>query len=263
MSLWTSIKNLFGNLGPRNNSDHDGETHADGPPKGRSTHGLFFSRLAKISLKRHSEENKATDSVTSHTGPSPSYQRSGESSSTPTFASTSSSITPPPSDSSSSRESSFSESSYQGSETTAEYEERTAKQHALFKDPDPATRAQRRKALYRLPREKICYAARWLSTHPEDLWDTPEEQEANFSRMRADGRVKRAEWEDRHGLEDLLEDRPEEYKRLRKRAKVVGWYAALQESVFREEWCAEGGMFGEKGSGGPLPEEVGPMGETM
>jgi hypothetical protein len=80
--------------------------------------------------------------------------------------------------------------------------------------------------------------------------------------MRADGRVKRAEWEDRHGLEDLLEDRPEEYKRLRKRAKVVGWYAALQESVFREGWCAEGGMFGEKG-GGPLPEEVGPMGETM
>ena len=137
-----------------------------------------------------------------------------------------------------------------------------AKHRALFRDPNPATRAQRCKALYRLPGEKLWHAAKWLHTHPEDLWDTAEEQEANFSRMRADGRVKRAELEDRHGLVELREDRPEEYKRLRKRAEEVGWYAALQESVFRKDWCAEGGMFGEKGSGGPPPEEVGPMGET-
>lgn len=113
------------------------------------------------------------------------------------------------------------------------------------------------------PVEKLWDAAKWLHTHPEDLWDTAAEQEANFSRMRADGRVNRAEWEDRHGLVELREDRPEEYKRLRKRAKDVGWYAALQESIFRKEWCAEGGMFWEKGGGGPPPEEVGPMGETM
>ena len=82
--------------------------------------------------------------------------------------------------------------------------------------------------------------------------------------MFADDTVKENEWQDKHGLDGLREDLPKkEYKRLRKRAKKVGWYAALQEIVFRKEWCAEGGMFGEKGSGGPPPEEVGPMGETI
>ena len=138
-----------------------------------------------------------------------------------------------------------------------------AKTRALFENPDPATRDQRRKALYELRgSEKINNAANWLYDHPDDLWDTAEEQEANCTRMLSDDRIEIAAQEDVQGLE-RLRGRPD-YKVMRNRAKDVGWYRALQESVFHKEWCAtEGGMFGEKGSGGPLPEEVGPMGETL
>ena len=93
--------------------------------------------------------------------------------------------------------------------------------------------------------------------------DTDEEEEAKFAHMVADDAVEEAEWQDAHGLDVLREHPPKEYKTMRKRAKVVGWYSALQETVFREEWLAEGGMFGQKGSGGPPSEEVGPMGETL
>ena len=318
MSLWTGIKNFFENLGPTKSSDHDHETHIDGASKRRSPLGLSFPRLVNISHKRHSGENKTdtrrskdptlkasatnepgridsqvfqkpTDSVTGHSGLSPSNQRprapstisstthesiqtanhdqakqSGVSSSASTSAtSTSASTTPPPSDSESSDLESDRYASEASYESLDEYEERMAKHRALFDRPDPATRDQRRKALHDLPNEYFWRAARWLHAHPEDIWATAEEQEANFSRMRADARVKKAEWQDKHGLDVLREDRPKEYKMLRKRAKVVGWYSALQETVFREEWLAEGGMFGQKGSGGPPPEEVGPMGETL
>ena len=160
-------------------------------------------------------------------------------------------------------EHSDSESDYQGSETSDEYNERVEKYRALFEHADPATRAQRREALHELPHENWLNAASWLHSHPEDAWASAEEQEANFTHMVADARVRRAEWQDAHGLDELREDRPKEYKRLRKRAKKVGWYLALQETVFRKEWCAEGGMFGKRGRGGLPPEPVGTMGESL
>jgi hypothetical protein len=81
--------------------------------------------------------------------------------------------------------------------------------------------------------------------------------------MDSDERIDWVEREDIDGLDELREDRPEEFAMLGERAAVVGWFRALQETCFREEWLAEGGMFGEKGSSGPPPEDVGPMDEVM
>lgn len=63
-----------------------------------------------------------------------------------------------------------------------------------------------------------------------------------------------------HGVQAQAKNH-EGWTRSRRQMGIIS--TALQESVFRKDWCAEGGMFGEKGSGGQPPEKVGPMGETM
>ena len=286
MSLWAGIKNLFQNLGPTKSSDHDDETHVDGASKRKSTLGLFFLRLAKSFPLRHSEANKdpiqkasnidghgethpqpsqrPTDSVTSHIGPLLSSQRPRAPSTISTIshesiqdivpqglkdgiASASTSTTP------SSLDSGFSDKSL---------DDPVAEKHRLLAELESATTRKRRRHIIH-KRLSIDAAVKWMLKHPEDLWDTDEEEEAKFAHMVADDAVEEAEWQDAHGLDVLREHPPKEYKTMRKRAKVVGWYSALQETVFREEWLAEGGMFGQKGSGGPPPEEVGPMGEML
>lgn len=142
-----------------------------------------------------------------------------------------------------------------------------AQKRALFEHPSPTTRSQRHQALYEMPDDLYMTAGRWLFEHPEDLWATDEEQQANFTRMALDRRIEMAAQDDVDGLKDndeleYLRGR-QDYRRMSKRAKKVGWFRAWQESVFGKKWCCEGGMFGKKGRGGPLLEEVGPMGETL
>jgi hypothetical protein len=302
MSLFTSIMNPFGNPGPRKSSDHDDdETHVDrAPPKMKPTLGLSFSRLARIFPIGHSEASKAyakgskdstdkasatddhgeidyqvsqtpTDSVTGHSRPSPSNQRPRALSTVSAIShqSIQSPLDTPGTDPESNRHASARSDETLDDEYDEEEEAAMAATLALFENSDPTTRSQRRAALYEMRGiENINKAANWLYDHPDDLWDTAEEQEANFTRMMLDERIETAAREDVDGLKndagaDILRNRPD-YKAMGKRAKDVGWYRALQESVLRKEWCAaEGGMFGEKGSCGPLPEEVGPMGETL
>ncbi|KAM0705040.1 hypothetical protein Q7P35_007827 [Cladosporium inversicolor] len=121
-------------------------------------------------------------------------------------------------------------------------------------------RQDRRRIIHNMPIERVKLA--WLYRNPDDLWDTDEEKK-DVTRTCIDVDVERSEWENVHGIHGLSEDYPEVHEMIRERAAVAGWFVALQETVFREEWFAEGGMFGEKGSGGPPPEEVGPMGETL
>src|SRR4051812_21795711 len=105
MSLLASILNLFRNRDPRKSSDRNDEAHINRAPKIKPTLSPSFSRLARSSLTRHSKASKAntqrsiestanktsptydhgeigsqasqtpTDSVTGHSGPSPSTQR--------------------------------------------------------------------------------------------------------------------------------------------------------------------------------------------
>jgi hypothetical protein len=142
-----------------------------------------------------------------------------------------------------------------------------AEKRALFESPSPATRSQRRRALYEMPDDIYMTAAKWFHEHPEDLWATHEEQEANFTRMQLDGRIDLAAQDDVDGLKN--DDDMEflrghaDYRKMCKRAKKVGWFRAWQEDVFGKKWCGEGGIFGKKARNGPPPDEVGPMGETL
>jgi hypothetical protein len=85
--------------------------------------------------------------------------------------------------------------------------------------------------------------------------------------MALDRRIEMAAQDDVVGLKnndevEFLRGNPG-YRRMRKRAKKFGWFRAWQENLFGKKWCVEGGMFGKKGRSGPLPEDVGPMGETL
>lgn len=147
------------------------------------------------------------------------------------------------------------------------YNAEMAEKRALFINPSPSTRSQRRAALHEMPDDLYLTAGRWLFEHPEDLWATDEEQQANFTRMALDRRIEMAARDDVDGLQDIdeleyLRGR-QDYRRMSRRAKKVGWFRAWQENVFGKKWCREGGKFGKKGRSSPLPEEVGPMGETL
>jgi len=300
MSLFSSIMNLFRNPVTRKSSDYDDEAYVDRtPPKMKPTLSLSFSRLARIALIRQPQASNAntkgskdstdktsaaddhgeidsqvsqtpTDSVTGHSGPSPSNQRPRALSTVSTIShgSIQSSLNTPSSNPENNRHASARSDESLDSEYDSEEEAAMAQTLALFENPTPATRSQRRAYLYSLRGcHNINKAANWLYEHPDELWATDEEQQANFTRMLSDDRIEKAAREDIEGLRndsgvEVLRRRPD-YEVMGKRAKDVGWYRALQESVFRKEWCAEGGMFGEKGGRGALPEEVGPMGETL
>lgn len=240
------------------------------------------------------DSQKPTDSVTGHSGPSPSSQQHPRTPSTistvsavsqesiqtilaPTSTthslenatpSTSASTSPSSLDTVRADPSSNRRPSEESSTSSLDsHDAEMAEKRALFINPDPSTRNQRRQALYEMPNELYMTAAGWFHEHPEDLWATDEEQEANFTRMALDRRIEIAAQDDVDGLqnndgEEFLRSRPD-YRRMRRRARKVGWFRAWQESVFGKKWCCEGGMFGKKGRGGPLLEEVGPMGETL
>lgn len=301
MAPSTSIRNLFRNLAAETPSDHD-KTHAEGATKRRSTLSLSFAWLTRTSPGRLSDASKIatrrskdstykssatddhggidpegsqrlTDSVTGHSGLSSSSQRPRarfsqvsiqiivnklfhrhpvrQPGASPTHgledgsASTSTSNAPP--------------SVFELSDCE-EYQALAAKGNSLTEHE-----AEEKKAVEDM--HKLRYITdrghrRRIIHNPDDLWETDEEKK-DVTRTCMDVAVERIERKDVHGILKLSEDYPGAHEMIRERAAVVGWFVALQETVFREEWLAEGGMFGESGSVGPPPEEVGPMGETL
>lgn len=108
------------------------------------------------------------------------------------------------------------------------------------------TRYLRRKYLYLL--ENRFAAAAWLATHPEDLWDTDEEERHGWTRMHADSHVEAVVqhhaitgfWEEPKDIdnhEDVI---------LSTRAQVVGLTRARQERLFEPEWVAGNGLWEKK-----------------
>jgi hypothetical protein len=145
------------------------------------------------------------------------------------------------------------------------YEYNMARMRRYFELNDATTRYQRRKYLHCLPDYESDNGAKWLAAHPSDLWDTKaEERAASTSTPTAvDKLLEKAEWEDKHGREDMLFDSPEFQAAIDRWAKIVGYFQAWQEIVFRDEWMTGEGGFGQEGSDAPPSPDVGPMGETI
>ncbi|GAB7323357.1 hypothetical protein MBLNU13_g05820t1 [Cladosporium sp. NU13] len=220
MSLWTGIKNLFENLGASKSSYHDDETHVDRASKRKSTLRLFFSRLARISLTKHSEASKdsthktydidghgeiqpqpsqrPTDSVIGYNGPLLSNQRPRAPSTVSTIshesiqgivpqsledgiASASASTAPPSLDTLETPDAALDDD---------EDEPGAAETQKLLDELESApARERRRQIIHNLLGAGP--ALQWMLRHPEDLWDTDEEEEARFAPMRADESVGR------------------------------------------------------------------------
>lgn len=108
------------------------------------------------------------------------------------------------------------------------------------------TRHLRRKYLYLL--ENRFAAAAWLSAHPDDLWDTDEEERRGWTHMHADSHVEAVE--QHHAITGFYEE-PEDIDNhedviLSTRAQVVGLTRARQERLFKPEWVVGNGVWEKK-----------------
>ena len=108
------------------------------------------------------------------------------------------------------------------------------------------TRYLRRKYIYLL--ENRFAAAAWLSAHPEDLWDTDEEERRGWTHMHADSHAEAVE--QHHAITGFYEEPKDindhESIILSTRAQVVGLTRACQERLFEPEWIVGNGVWEKK-----------------